>query len=82
VTAVPDKGIVRVGFTAVDVTVRLPVALPADCAVNVAVKVALCPAASVTGVVIPLKLNPVPVIPTWEIVTLEAPVLVNVSESD
>jgi hypothetical protein len=36
----------------------------------------------VTGAVIPLKLNPVPLIPTWEIVTLEPPVLVTVSDRD
>ena len=35
-----------------------------------------------TGAVIPVKLNPVPLIPTCEIVTLEPPVLVTVSDSD
>jgi len=47
-----------------NVTVRLPLALPADGGVNVTVKVALWPGVSVAGVVIPLKLNPVPLIPT------------------
>jgi hypothetical protein len=61
---VPDNGTVRVGFEAFDVTVRLPLALPADCGVKTTVKVALCPAVSVTGVVIPLRLYPVPLIPT------------------
>jgi hypothetical protein len=55
---------VRVGFEAFDVTVRLPLALPADAGVNVTVKLVLCPAVSVTGVVIPLRLYPVPLIPT------------------
>ena len=64
VTAIPDNGMVRVGFEALDVTVRLPLALPADGGVNVTVKVALWPGVSVAGVVIPLKLNPVPLIPT------------------
>jgi len=64
VTAVPESGMVRVGFEAFDVTVRLPVALPADCGANATVKVALCPAVSVTGAVIPLRLKPVPPIPT------------------
>ena len=82
VTAVPDNGMVRVGFEALDVTVRLPLALPASCGVNVTVKVALWPAASVAGAVIPLWLKLVPLIPTWEMVTLEAPVLVNVSARD
>ena len=81
VTPVPDKGMVRVGFDAVDVTVRLPLAFPADCGVKVTVKFVLWPAISVTGAVIPPKLNPVPLTPICEIVTLEAPVLVNVSES-
>jgi hypothetical protein len=64
VTAVPDNGIVRVGFEALDVMVKLPLALPADCGANVTVKVALCPAVSVTGAVIPLRLKPVPLIVT------------------
>jgi hypothetical protein len=63
-TPVLDNGIVRVGFEAFDVTVRLPLALPADCDVKTTVKVALCPAVSVTGVVIPLRLYPVPLVPT------------------
>jgi hypothetical protein len=71
---------VRVGFEAFDVTVRLPLALPADCGVNVTVKVALWPAVRVIGVVTPLRLKPAPLIPTWEIVTLEPPVLVTVSD--
>jgi hypothetical protein len=50
--------------------------------VNVTVKVALCPAVSVTGVVMPLKSNPVPLTATREIVTLEPPVLVTVSDKD
>ena len=64
VTAVPDNGMARVGFEAVEVMVTLPVTLPADAGVNVTVKVALWPAVSVVGVVIPLRLKPVPLIPT------------------
>jgi hypothetical protein len=82
VTPVPDTGMARVGFEAFEVTVRLPLALPADCGVNVTVKVAPCPAVSVTGAVMPLRLNPVPLIPTCEIVTLEPPVFVIVSDRD
>jgi hypothetical protein len=63
-TPVPDNGMVSVGLEAVEVMVTLPLTLPADAGVSVTVKVALCPAVSVTGVVIPLKLNPVPLIPT------------------
>ena len=53
---------VRVG--AFEVIVTLPLTLAAEAGVNVTVKLALCPAVSVTGVVIPTKLNPVPLIPT------------------
>ena len=63
-TPVPDRGMVRVGFEALEVIVRFPLALPADDGANETLKVALCPAVRVTGVVIPLKLNPDPVIAT------------------
>src|SRR5206468_1493375 len=55
---VPANEMVRVGFDALEMTVTLPVALVADAGVNVTVKVALCPAVRVKGVVIPLRLNP------------------------
>ncbi len=42
-------------------------------------KFVLCPAASVTGAVIPLRVKPVPLIATCEIVTDEPPLLVRVS---
>ena len=64
VTPLPESGTVRVGFEAFDVTVRLPLALPADVGANDTLNVALCPAVSVTGVVIPLKLNPDPLTET------------------
>lgn len=62
-TPAPDKGTVRVGVVAFEVIVTLPLTLLADAGVNVIVKLALCPAVSVTGAVIPVKLNPVPLIP-------------------
>ena len=61
---VPDNPMLRVGFEAFDVTVTVPVALPAVEGVNVTLKVVLAPAANVTGVEIPLKLNPVPLTAT------------------
>ena len=64
VTPVPDKGMVRDGFEALEVMVMLPLALPADDGANETVKVALCPAVSVTGAAIPLKLNPEPLTET------------------
>ena len=63
-TPVPDNGMVGVGLEAFEVTVTLPLTLPADAGVNLTLKVVLCPAVSVTGAVIPLRLNPVPLIPT------------------
>ena len=61
---VPDSGIVSVGLVAFEVTVTLPLADAADCGVNVTLNVALWPGVSVTGAVIPVRPNPVPLIPT------------------
>ena len=72
---------VSVGFVAVDVTVRLPLTAPAAVGANETVSFALCPPFRVSGVEIPLTLNPVPVIPTCDTDTLELPVFVIVSES-
>lgn len=63
-TPVPETGTVRVALLAVEITVTFPLAEPAAPGANVTVNVALCPAFSVAGVVIPLTLNPVPVTPT------------------
>src|SRR5208282_3759855 len=79
---VPDSGTVSVGFDPFDVTVRFPLALAADAGVNFTLKVAPCPAVSVTGGVIPLTLNPVPLAETAEIVTVVPPVFVTVSDSE
>lgn len=45
-------------------------------------KVAVCPEVRVTGVEIPVKVNPVPVIVTPVIVTLEPPVFLRVSDKE
>jgi hypothetical protein len=79
-TPVPESGIVRVEFEAVDVTVKVPVALPAAAGSNETLMVAFAPEARFTGVVMPVKLNPVPLIATCEMVMLDPPVLVTVSE--
>jgi hypothetical protein len=63
-TADPVIGTFKFGFEAFDETDTLPVKLPADCAVNVTLKDALCPGISVSGVVIPETLNPVPLAAT------------------
>ena len=64
VTPVPDNGMVSVGLEAFEVIVTLPLALPDAAGVNVTLKVVLCPLVSVNGAMIPLRLNPVPLIPT------------------
>ncbi len=79
VTAVPLNGIAKLGFDAFDVTVTVPVNVPADVGANFTVNVVLCPAVSVTGGVIPEMLYPVPVAATAEIVALVAPVFLIVS---
>ena len=61
VTPVPVTGIVRVGLDAVEVMVTLPLALAADVGANLTLKAALWPAVRVSGVEIPLRLKPVPV---------------------
>jgi len=59
-TPVPDKGMFNVGFEAFEMILTLPLAPAADAGVNVTVKVTLCPAVRVNGVVIPLMLKPLP----------------------
>jgi hypothetical protein len=76
VTPFPESGTVSVELFASDVIVRLPLLLPAATGVNVALKVVVCPAASTTGKLGPVKLNPLPVAAAAEIVTVEPPLLV------
>jgi hypothetical protein len=59
---VPDNGIARDGFVAFEVTVTVPLKLVAEVGVNITLNVVLDPDVNVTGVVIPLRLNPFPVI--------------------
>ncbi len=61
---VPESGTVRLGLDAFEVIAMLPLALPAEVGVNVTVNVALWLDVRVTGVVIPVKLNPVPLTAT------------------
>lgn len=82
VLPVPDKDVVIVGSDAFDVTVTLPLAAPADAGANLTVNVVLCPAFNVKEELIPLRLNPVPLICTFDTEMVELPVLVMVPESD
>src|SRR5579863_384585 len=77
----PVSGIVKVGFDAFEVMVRFPLTAPAEPGANETLNVALCPTARSTGAVIPVKLKPGPVIPAFEMLKLEAPVLVTVSDN-
>ena len=64
VTPVPERGIVKVGLEAFEVTLMLPLAAPPAAGENVTLKVAICPAFRVTGAVIPLRVKPVPLMAT------------------
>jgi hypothetical protein len=79
---VPDRAMDSAEFDASDVTVTLPLALPAEVGLNEMWKVVLCPAPSVIGVVTLPRLNPVPLTATCEMLTLVPPVFVTVSDKD
>src|SRR5262249_47568509 len=78
-TPVPESVQVNGEFAAVEVTVTVPDALVAAKGANVTLKVVLCPAVSVKGVVIPLNEKPVPVIVALLMVTLDPPEFVMVA---
>jgi hypothetical protein len=69
-----------VEFEAFEETVTVPLALPEAAGENMTLNGALCPAASVKGTVIPLRVKPVPLIPISETVTLEPPLFVTVPD--
>jgi len=78
--AVPASEMVRLGLVPFELTVTFPLALPAAVGVKVTLKFALCPAPKVTGVESPLNAKPAPLAATREIVTLDPPVFVTVSD--
>jgi hypothetical protein len=80
VTPVPESGMLRLGFEPVEVMLTLPLAAPLAVGEKSAVKDVLWPAASVTGKDSPLKLNPLPLAAAAEMVRLDPPVLVSVSD--
>lgn len=82
VAPIPDKGMLRLGFEALDVIVKFPPADPDTVGANFTLKVVLCPAFNVKGAVIPLRLKPDPLTAACEMVTLELPEFVRVPESD
>ena len=78
--AVPESETVKLGLDALLLIVRVPVGVPAVVGANTTLNDLLAPAARVRGKVNPLTLNPAPVAVACEIVTLEPPLLVTVSE--
>ena len=77
----PETGTLSVALDASDVTVRVPLDVPVVVGANSTLKPAVCPAAKLEPEVIPLSVNPAPLIATFETETLEPPVLVTVPES-
>jgi hypothetical protein len=75
----PESAILIVELSAVD-TARVPLAVPAAVGAKITVNVALWFAERVIGKLSPLAEKPMPLMFTAEIVTADAPVLVNVSE--
>jgi len=64
-----------------EVMVTVPLKLPLEVGENVTLKLTLCPEARLTGKLKPLMLNPEPVICAAEIVRLDPPELLRVSDS-
>ncbi len=73
----PVSETVKVGLEALETTVMPPLALPADCGVNTALKGTLAPGLRTKGTLGPLMLNPAPVAVACEIVTLDPPAFVS-----
>lgn len=76
--AMPLSAMFSGEFGALLVIEMLPVSLPPTVGAKRTVKVALCPAVRVLGVIKPLILNPVPVAVACEIARLAVPLLVKV----
>jgi hypothetical protein len=75
----PDRAMVKDGVAAVEATAIVPVILPAASGVHRTLKVTLCPRARVTGRAKPLTPKPGPATLVCEMVTVEMPEFVNVS---
>jgi hypothetical protein len=80
VTPIPDSGMLKLESEALEVRLTLPLAAPLAVGENSTVNDLLWPPANVKGKARPLKLNPVPLAVAAEIVRLDPPVLVSVSD--
>jgi len=81
-TPVPESGRVSDGFDAFDVMVTVPVTFPAVCGAKPTLNVVLCDGFRVRGVVIPLRVNPVPLTAACEMETAVPPLFVSVMLAD
>jgi hypothetical protein len=77
---VPESATLSGELSAVDTTARLPLLDPVAVGAKVIVNVKLCFGERVVGTLSPLTENPVPLISAAEMVTVDPPVLVKVSE--
>ena len=80
VTPVPESGMLKLEPEPLEVMLTLPLAAPLAVGLKSTVKDVLWPAVNVKGKASPLKLNPVPLTAAAEIVRLDPPVLVKVSD--
>ena len=76
----PDSGMLRLGFDPLEVMVTFPLADPLAVGAYVTVNEVLWPAFKVTGSESPLMLKPVPLALAAEMVTLDPPEFVSVSD--
>ena len=80
VTPVPVSGMLKLGFEAFEVMLTLPLAAPLVVGENNTENDVLWPAVNVKGKDRPLRLNPEPLAVAAEIVRLDPPELVSVSD--
>ena len=79
VTPFPERVQVIGDPAAFDATVTVPDTFAVEVGVKVTLKVVLCPAVNVSGVVMPLNVNPAPVTVALLMVTLDPPLFVMVA---
>ena len=75
---VPPRATVRFVFEPLEVTVKVPLALPPAAGANFRVKLVLWPGLRFSGRARPLRVNPEPVVTALEIVRVDPPELVRV----
>jgi hypothetical protein len=78
-TPVPERAIAKAAVDAFETTAIVPVMLPLAFGVQRTLKVTLCPCLSLTGKLKPLTPKPGPVTVACEMVTVESPAFVKVS---